>query len=280
MTEKFNDAAASADIRRAPSGMLGKLMVIGPGIVVTGSVIGSGELINTPVQAARFGFVLLWAVIFSCVIKYFLQVEIGRHALVHNRTPFEALNALPGPKWRGTSLIGPIFVAGSVLTAAALVGILRATAGLLHAVVPITSSANHSVGWWCVIVFLVSFVVLWRGSYNHIEKLITLLVGVFSLSVIVGLVLIQGSDFRITGEQFLSGMTLSFGEHDVKLAAVAVISLLGALGATGSCIPTGFWKRATASTSAHPTTRVGSTARAAGFACCRLTSSSARRWPR
>jgi Mn2+/Fe2+ NRAMP family transporter len=209
-------------------------MAIGPGIVVTGSVIGSGELINTPVQAARFGFVLLWVVILSCVIKYFLQVEIGRHALVHNRTPFEALNALPGPKWRRTSWIGPIFVAGSVLTAASLIGILRATAGLLHAVVPIASTAASSVDAWTVVVFLVALALLWRGSYHNIEKVITLLVGVFSLSVVVGLVLIQGSEFRITVEQVLSGLTFSFGEHDVKLAAVAVVSLLGALGATGN----------------------------------------------
>ncbi|MEZ6072847.1 MAG: Nramp family divalent metal transporter [Pirellulales bacterium] len=221
-------------VKRPPARLIGQLMAIGPGIVVTGSVIGSGELINTPVQAARFGFVLLWVVIISCVIKYFLQVEIGRHALVHNRTPFEALNALPGPKLWGTSWIGPVFVLGSVLTAASLVGILRATAGLLHAVVPIGANDASSVNAWCLVVFLVSFVVLWRGSYHHIERLITLLVGVFSLSVIVGLVLIQGSEYHIGAEQILSGLTFSLGENDVKLAAVAVVSLLGALGATGN----------------------------------------------
>ena len=221
-------------VKRPPTRLMGQLMAIGPGIVVTGSVIGSGELINTPVQAARFGFVLLWVVILSCVIKYFLQVEIGRHALVHNRSPFEALNALPGPKWRGTSWIGPVFVLGSVLTAASLVGILRATAGLLHAVLPMGTNDAFSVDAWTVVVFLIAFVVLWRGSYHHIERLIAVLVGVFSLSVVVGLVLIQGSEFRITGEQVLSGLTFSFGDHDVKLAAVAVVSLLGALGATGN----------------------------------------------
>ncbi len=221
-------------IRQPARHMFGILMSIGPGIVVTGSVIGSGELINTPVQAARFGFVLLWAVILSCVVKCLLQVEIGRHALVHNRTPFDALNALPGPKWRGTSLIGPIFVAGSLLTATSLAGILLATAGLLHSLVPLASTAARSVDVWTVVVFLVAFVLLWRGTYDNIEKTVAVLVGIFSLSVVVGLVLIQGTKFRISGEQILSGLTFSFGEHDLALAAVAVISLLGALGATGN----------------------------------------------
>lgn len=217
-----------------PRRLAGILAATGPGIVVTGSVIGSGELINTPVQAATFGFVLLWAVLLSCGIKYFLQVEIGRHALVHHRTPFEALNALPGPKWRGTSWIGPVFVLGSVLTAASLVGILRATAGLFHSALPLNSEMSRSVDVWSVIVFLVAFVLLWRGTYASLEKMITLLVGVFSLSVVVGLVLIQGTPYRISSDQVLSGLTFSFGEHNRQLAAVAVVSLLGALGATGN----------------------------------------------
>src|SRR5688572_26683316 len=95
-----------------PRGLAGLLVLIGPGIVVAGSVIGGGELINTPVQAAQFGFVLLWAVILSCLIKFFLQVEIGRHCLVHGRTTIEAFNACPGPRLRGTSWVALVYMAG------------------------------------------------------------------------------------------------------------------------------------------------------------------------
>lgn len=232
---KRSASSDEAALFRAPPRGLGPMLAaIGPGIVVTGSVIGSGELINTPVQAARFGFVLLWAVIISCVIKCFLQIEIGRHALVHNRTPFESFNALPGWKWRGTSWIGPVFVLGSVLTAASLAGILRATGGLLHSFVALASSEGRSVDVWTVIIYLGVAALLWGGTYGSIEKVITLLVGVFSLSVVVGLALIQGTEYRITSEQILSGLTFSFGQHDIKLAAIAVISLMGALGATGN----------------------------------------------
>ncbi len=240
MTEVLADEQSSAtpaeteSFRPPPRGFASMMGAIGPGIVVTGSVIGSGELINTPVQAARFGFVLLWAVIISCVIKSFLQIEIGRHALVHNRTPFESFNALPGWRWRGTSWIGPVFVLGSVLTAASLAGILRATGGLLHSFVPLASAEGSSVDLWTLVVFLGVAALLWRGTYLSIEKVITALVGVFSLSVVVGLLLIQGTEYRITGQQILSGLTFSLGEQDVRFAAIAVVSLLGALGATGN----------------------------------------------
>src|SRR5918999_1186207 len=99
-----------------PKSFFRSLAAIGPGIVVAGSVIGSGELINTPVQAAKFGFVLLWVVLLSCVIKYFLQVEIARHCLVHHRTTVEALNQCPGPKFRRTSWIALLYMLGYFAT--------------------------------------------------------------------------------------------------------------------------------------------------------------------
>ncbi|MBX7169049.1 MAG: Nramp family divalent metal transporter [Pirellulales bacterium] len=234
MTAPQSTSEPSQTGQRPPSSLSGLLAAVGPGIVVTGSVIGSGELINTPIQAARFGFVLLWAVMLSCVLKYFLQVEIGRHALVHNRTPFDALNALPGPKWRGTSWIGPIFVAGSVLTAASLVGILRASAGMFHELWPLPVAAGRSVDLWCGIVFAAAFALLWRGTYQRIEMIVTILVGGFSLSVVVGLLLIQGTEYRISPRELFSGLTFSLGEQNRAGAAIAVVSLMGALGATGN----------------------------------------------
>ncbi len=220
-------------IRPPPRRLMGLLASIGPGIVVIGSVMGSGELINTPKQAAEFGFVLLWAVILSCVIKYFLQIEIGRHALAHNRTPLESLNSLPFPKFRGTSWIGLLFVATSIPTSLALAGMLGATAGLLHALLPLGADATISAQIWMVILAIVILALLWRGVYQEMEKLITVLVLGFSVSVVMGLLLIQGTEFAITRKELLSGLTFSLGDNP-NLAAYAVISLMGALGATAN----------------------------------------------
>lgn len=210
-------------------GFLRSLAAIGPGIVVAGSVIGSGELVNTPVQAARFGFVLLWAVLLSCVIKYFLQVEIARHCLVHNRTTFEALNQCPGPKIRGTSWIGLVYMLGYFLVTLPIIGIIGALAGLLGPLWQWTDSPQQSQQIWGALVVGLALVLLWQGLYRHLERLVAVLVGVFSLSVAVGLVLIQGTPYRISADEFLSGLTFSLGD-DPAGAKFAVISLMGALG--------------------------------------------------
>lgn len=205
------------------------LAAIGPGIVVTGSVIGSGELVNTPVQAATFGFALLWAVLLSCVIKYFLQVEIARHCLVHNRTTFQALNECPGPLVRGTSWIGIVYMLGYIITMLPIIGIIGALGGLTHNLWPLPMSPERSVQIWGALNVLLALALLWGGAYSRLETLVTLLVAGFSISVGVGVLLIQGTEYRISFDEIASGLTLSLGP-DPRAGAYAVLSLMGALG--------------------------------------------------
>ena len=234
LSEQGDDAT-----REPPRRLAGILVSIGPGIVVIGSVMGSGELINTPVQAATFGIVLLWAIILACLIKYFLQVEFGRHALVHGRTPFQAFNSLPGPKIKNTSWIGLLYMCIFVLTVLTLPGMMTAIGGVLNAVFPVYKiwpeqfSEDALVRPWAILVAFLTWLVLFRGYYNSMEKLITLLVLIFSISAVVGLVLVQFTDYRITATEFASGLTLSLGDNPSG-AAVAVIALMGGLGATSN----------------------------------------------
>jgi manganese transport protein len=207
------------------------LSAIGPGIVVAGSVIGSGELINTPHQAAKFGFVLLWVVLLSCVIKYFLQIEIARHCLVHNRTTVQALNICPGPKIRGTSWTALLYMLGYFATMLTIIGIIGALGGLMHGIRPLSSEADRSTQIWGVVMGAITIIVLWQGWYRHLEMLVMVLVGAFSISVFVGVFLIQGTPFRISADELLSGLTVSLDVANYReQVGYAVISLMGALG--------------------------------------------------
>jgi Mn2+/Fe2+ NRAMP family transporter len=228
-----SDESGTDRIRNAPHGFLGTLAALGPGLVVIGSVMGSGELINTPHQAAKFGFVLLWAVILSCVIKYFLQIEIGRFTLAHRCTPFEAFSTLPFPKFRGTSWIGLAYMGVSLPTSLAFAGMMGATAGMMHSLVPLSVSAETSNTIWIWVLAVLTWAILWRGVYAEMEKLIMVLVLGFSISVVIAMFLIQGTEFHISMDDLTNGMSFSLGE-DSQLAAFAVISLMGALGATAN----------------------------------------------
>ena len=76
------------------------MLRIGPGLIIAGQIVGSGELIATTKTGADAGFWLLWLILVGCVIKVFTQVELGRHTIVAGQTTMEALNTVPGPRLR------------------------------------------------------------------------------------------------------------------------------------------------------------------------------------
>ncbi|MCA9138803.1 MAG: Nramp family divalent metal transporter [Planctomycetales bacterium] len=77
------------------------LMAVGPGLIVAGSIVGSGELIATTATGAEAGFSLLWLILIGCVIKVFAQIEFGRYALISGKTTLVALDEVPGPRIKG-----------------------------------------------------------------------------------------------------------------------------------------------------------------------------------
>ena len=83
-----------------PRTILGILRQLGPGLIIAGAIVGSGELIATTKTGAQAGFSLLWLIIIGCVIKVFVQVEFGRYAISSGETTMSALNEVPGPRWR------------------------------------------------------------------------------------------------------------------------------------------------------------------------------------
>jgi len=81
-----------------PTKFLDTLKHLGPGMILVGSVVGSGELIMTTKLGAQTGFVLLWFVLLSCVIKVVVQAELARHTISSGRTFLDVFNSLPGPR--------------------------------------------------------------------------------------------------------------------------------------------------------------------------------------
>ena len=76
------------------------LRQLGPGLIIAGSIVGSGELVATTAVGAEAGFVLLWLIIIGCLIKVFVQIEFGRYSITTGRTTLDGLNEVPGPRKR------------------------------------------------------------------------------------------------------------------------------------------------------------------------------------
>lgn len=88
-------------VESPPTTTWGIVRCLGPGLIVAGSIVGSGELIATTTTGAQAGFSLLWLILIGCVIKVFVQVEMGRHAIVTGKTTMAGLDEVPGPRIKG-----------------------------------------------------------------------------------------------------------------------------------------------------------------------------------
>jgi len=84
----------------APTDFFGILKRLGPGLIIAGAIVGSGELIATTKTGAQAGITLLWLIILGCLIKVFVQIELGRYTITHGETTLTALNRVPGPRMK------------------------------------------------------------------------------------------------------------------------------------------------------------------------------------
>lgn len=149
---EMNASAASSSEDRAsivttanpPSSVLGILRQLGPGLIIAGSIVGSGELIATTKTGAEAGFSLLWLIILGCVIKVFVQVELGRDAIVRGKTTLDALSDVPGPRveGRGNWLVWYYFVM-FLASLAQLGGIIGGVGQALAISAPITVEGQY-----------------------------------------------------------------------------------------------------------------------------------------
>ena len=215
----------SSDLTQPPPrGLGGLLRNIGPGVVVSGSVVGSGELLVTTRMGAEVGFVFLWGVIVACVVKFFIQVELGRQCLLYDNTTIDALDRVPGPRWRNASWSAWLCVFGYFSVFLALIGILGSVAGLMESVLP---ALSHKV--WAVLIFVVMSLLLWRGLYGDLEKMVSILVATFSVVVIGCLLVLQGTPHAISAAELASGFRFAMPSD----GAFVALAVMGSVGATG-----------------------------------------------
>ena len=124
--------------------MGGIIRRLGPGLIIAGSIVGSGELIATTKTGAQAGMSLLWLIVVGCVIKVFAQIELGRHAITHGQTTLAALDTVPGPRWRVNWIVWFWFIM-SVATFAQLGGIVGGVGQAMAIAMPLTGDYQKAI---------------------------------------------------------------------------------------------------------------------------------------
>jgi hypothetical protein len=76
------------------------LRMLGPGLVLAGGSIGTGEWVMGPQNAARYQGAFLWAILFSTLAQVVLNTEVMRYTLMTGEPVMTGfLRSKPGPKF-------------------------------------------------------------------------------------------------------------------------------------------------------------------------------------
>jgi Mn2+/Fe2+ NRAMP family transporter len=221
-------------IQEPPLSLFRAVRKIGPGLILAASIVGTGELINTTSLGANAGFRLLWLILLSCVIKVFVQVELGRHAITHGRTTLAAFDSLPGPRL-GASWLCWLWLL-MMLTTQAQAAAMEGTVGqAAHMAFPGASGAiadaagrvvapwgpylaSHEEHFWAGVTTLAVILLLLSGGYRRLELITTFLVAAVTLFTVASVLILQWTTFRIRWTDLGRGFELVIPSTAVALA--------------------------------------------------------------
>ena len=197
-------ALTHKEIQDPPATTLKALTKIGPGLILAASIVGTGELINTTALGAKQGFVLLWLILVSCVIKVFVQVEMGRYAITRGKTSLGAIDTLPGPRY-GTSWLcwlAMLMIVATNCQLAAMEGLVGEAAVMAFHGDDGASTGQGitaSVPFWAAVACVAAIALLLSGGYKRLEKITTALVALVTLVTVLGALRLPMTMADLTG---------------------------------------------------------------------------------
>ena len=212
-------------MQTAPKTFKERLKFIGPSVIVTGSVVGSGSIVMTPLLGAAAGFLLLWWLLLSMWSKPIIQAEISRYVVVTKKTFLEAFADMPGFKTtiqgKTTSWLVWFMFIGVIPSIAGMGGLAGAVAEAGNTMFPLLSTEV-----WVFISCLITWLLLYFGSYRSLERTLLAMVLFFSFMTLIIALAMQSTEYQVNLNQISEGLSFSLPTEYLPLA-LAVFGFTG-----------------------------------------------------
>lgn len=208
-------------IQDPPTSFRGKLRFLGPGMITSAAVVGSGELLTATTLGARVGFILLWLVLLSTFVKVWVQIELARWAISTGRPAVSGYNDVP-PKIakRGWMAYLSLLLLAQFLFGQA--GVISASAFVFSSLFPIGGDPYTplSIGVWVAILAAGAIAIHIANRYDVVEKVSTVLVVLVTVFAISMVFLVQTTEFAWNLGDLGEGMRfqIAAGAFGVALA--------------------------------------------------------------
>jgi manganese transport protein len=206
-----------ASVKDPPASFRSKLAFLGPGFILSASIVGSGELIATTILGAKAGFIAFWVIIFSCIIKVAIQLEFGRTAIINGESPMKLFSRFSGrKKWA----VWVVFLL-TLLKVIQVGGMLGGSALVLYLLFP-----GISVPVYVILLGFIVAILIYKNYYRLIERSSLLMVALFTALTITSLIAVSYTKFHFNISDVMEGLKFN-------LPPGALLFAIGAFGITG-----------------------------------------------
>lgn len=234
MSEERTVSSPDSGILEPPETLFGSLRYLGPGLILSAAIVGSGELIATTTLGMNAGFALLWVILLGCLAKVTVQLEFGKYCIVHGTTTYQSWNDTGKTKIAGlhwTVCIGLLFMLvqffgqGGVLGGSVQVGMYYLP-------------ALTKTGWVFLLAILLGSLV-YHGKYAPVEIAATVMNGIFVVLILGCLFMVQQTDSAITFSELQSGFNPLHFPPEYAGYALAAFGITGVAAGEVAMYP--FW---------------------------------------
>jgi len=195
-----------------------------PGIFLIGYNIGTGSITSMSKSGANFGMDLMWAVLLSCLITYYLINLFSKYTMVTGETVIQGMRKHISP-----ALVIILIAALSMIILAALMGVIGIIADVLFVWAETQFGANISPTFWAILVAFLVYLLVYFGNYASFEKILAILVSIMGLAFIITMFI----DFPSIGEIF-AGLVPKLPKATVNSDNSAYVIVAGMVGTTVS----------------------------------------------
>lgn len=184
----------------------------GPGFLVTAAFIGPGTVTTCSMAGAKFGYSLVYALVFATITTIILQEMTGRLSLASDHDLGQALRDFPQKPM--TRIFFILLTLSSITFGCAAYEAGNIIGGSLG--LEMVSSIPQKI--WAAVISLIAIFILSRKKYRLVEKFLIFLVFLMSLSFLGTLIIVKPNLALV-----FKGMAPSFPQNSLFL----VLALVG-----------------------------------------------------
>jgi len=164
------------------------ISILLPGIFLIGYNIGTGSITAMSKAGASFGTGLLWTILLSCLITFYLLDRFSFYTIVTGETIIKGIKRHLHP-----GISGFLTTALIIVILAALLGVMGILTDTIYEGIALISNGMLSKAMIAAILGLIVFGILISGSNKTFENVMALIVGIMGLAFIIAVIYLKPS---------------------------------------------------------------------------------------